>query len=107
MLSELQRLKSLLERIGSPRADEVDSLIALHRAGDARFWRRINDNGLWAGVCSLADNPGIDVQSWRMEVREFRELLVAIGTELLERGDANPGIQSWIMAFEQWNASGV
>jgi hypothetical protein len=112
MLPELQRLRLLLERIGSPRADEIDTLIALCRAGDARFWRRINDNRLWAGAGSLAaetlaDNPGIDAQSWYMEVREFRELLVAIGTELNERGGANPGIQSWIMAFEQWNASGV
>lgn len=112
MLSELQRLRRLLERIGSPHAAELDILINMYRSGDEGFWRRVNANAIWAGAGSLAaetlaENPGFDEQIWVMEVREFRELLVVIGSSLLSRGTANPGVQSWILAFEQWNASGV
>jgi hypothetical protein len=112
MLSELERLRDLLIRIGNPRAEEVGALVALYRAGDERFWRQINHDSIWAGAGSLAaetlgDNPGLAEHAWAMEVREFRELLVAIGAELLDRDRPNPGIESWIMAFDQWNASGV
>jgi hypothetical protein len=112
MLSELERLRLLLERLEHPRAGEIADLIELCRAGDERFWRRINADAIWAGAGSLAaetlaDNPGLATPLWEMEVREFRELLVAIGTELLARERPNPGIQAWIMAFESWNASGV
>lgn len=95
-----------------PARRRADTLIAMSRSGDDAFWRRVSANGLWAGAGSqaaetLAENPGFDMQSWAMELREFRELLVAIGSALLARGGANPGVQSWILAFEQRNASGV
>ncbi len=42
-----------------------------------------------------------------MEVREFRRLMIEVGEYLLAKGATNPGISSWLLAFNNWNASEV
>lgn len=108
----LTRLAELLERLGHPRAAEVRAQLALLQATPDQIPRQLDSNAWWAGAGSLAaetmaDNPGLPEVVWRMEVREFRELLIEIGEQLLARGVANPGISSWIQAFGHWNQSEV
>jgi hypothetical protein len=111
MLEELMYLQALLARIGHPRAGEIEVLIALYRHDRERFWDAVNSNSWWAGAGSMAaetlnDNPGMPDALWQAEVREFRERLIAIGEILRSRGGENPGISSWLLAFQNWNAAG-
>lgn len=108
----LTRLAELLQRINHPRAVEVCTLLGLLDDSPALAWRQLDDNAWWAGAGSLAaetmgDNPGFPETEWTMEVREFRELMIEIGQCLLANGAANPGIGSWLLAFNNWNASDV
>lgn len=110
--SALSRLAELLERIDHPRAAEVHALSALLAAAPDQALRRLDANDWWAGAGSLAaetmgDYPGLPEAMRQAEVREFRELLIEIGEALRARGAANPGIASWLLAFTNWNASGV
>jgi hypothetical protein len=75
-------------------------------------WRQLDGNAWWAGTGSLAaetmaDNPGLTDTEWAMEIRAFRSLMIEIGDCLLANGAANPGIGSWLLAFNNWNASEV
>lgn len=108
----LTRLAELLERIDHPRAAEVQALLRLLHESPALAWRRLDNNAWWAGAGSLAaetmaDNPGLTQTEWAMEVREFRSLMIEVGEYLLARGAANPGIGSWLLAFNNWNTSEV
>ncbi len=110
--SALSRLAELLERINHPRAAEVRALSALLWTSPEQALQRIDANDWWAGAGSLAaetmgDNPGVPDVIWKSEVREFRELMIEIGEVLRARGEANPGIASWLLAFNNWNASGL
>jgi hypothetical protein len=110
LMTALERLGDLLERIGHERAAEVRRLGSELDTDRSRFWQALNDNRWWAGAGSLAaetmaDNPGLPGELWRMEIREFRELLIEIGEILMARGGENPGISSWLLAFRNWNAS--
>jgi len=55
----------------------------------------------------MRDNPGVPKVLRQAEVRDFRELTIEIGEVLRARSGANPGIASWLLAFNNWNASGV
>jgi len=110
--SALSRLAELLARIDHPRAAEVRALSALLRTAPDQALQQLDANDWWAGVGALAaetmgDNPGLPDAIWQTEVREFRELMIEIGQVLRARGAANPGIASWLLAFNNWNASGV
>ncbi len=110
--SALSRLAELLARIGHPRAAEVGALPALLRTSPLEALHRLDANDWWAGAGSLAagtmgDNPGLPDAIWQSEVREFRALMIEIGELLRARGAANPGISSWLLAFNNWNAAGV
>ena len=112
LASALSRLADLLERIDHPRAPEVYALSALLHAAPDQTLRRLDANDWWAGAGSLAaetmgDNPGLSDASWQAAVHEFRELMIEIGEMLRAKGAANPGIASWLLAFSNWNASGV
>jgi hypothetical protein len=112
LLSSLTHLAELLTRIGHPRAAEVADQVALLSEAPARVRHRLDANDGWAGAGSLAaetmaDNPGLPEALWRREVREFRELMIEIGEALQAEGAANPGISSWLLAFNNWNASEV
>ncbi|NEX16618.1 MAG: hypothetical protein C1943_08320 [Halochromatium sp.] len=95
-----------------PRAAEVDHLLTLLRQSPALALRQLDSNAWWAGAGSLAaetmaDNPGLPESEWALEVRAFRTLLIEIGEALQAKGAANPGIGSWLLAFNNWNASEV
>ena len=112
LLAALTHLADLLARIGHPRAAEVADQAALVAEAPERVRHRLQANDWWAGAGSLAaetmaDNPGLPETVWRREVREFRELMIEIGEGLQAEGAANPGISSWLLAFNNWNASEV
>ncbi len=112
LLKALARLNQLLLDIAHPRVAEVADLLALADRDPSAFWRAVDANAWWAGAGSLAaetlsENPGLGEAEWQMAVREFRELLAEIGEALMARGESNPGISSWVLAFRHWNASGV
>ncbi|SDX51014.1 hypothetical protein [Thiocapsa roseopersicina] len=112
LLSSLGHLAELLARIGHPRAAEVADQVALFPEAPERVRHRLDANDWWAGAGSLAaetmaDNPGLPETAWRREVRAFRELMIEIGENLQAEGSANPGISSWLLAFNNWNASEV
>lgn len=112
LLADVARLRDLLQAIGHPRADEVSRAIDLHARDPNAFMRALNSNRWWGGggclaAESMADNPGLPDDIWLQEVRAMRELLIQIGEALMARGDENPGISSWVLAFRNWNASGV
>jgi hypothetical protein len=111
-LAALQRLAELLKHIGSPRAEEVAALSTRFAQDPAGAWRALNANDWWAGAGSLAaetmaDNPGLDPSQWQNDVRQLRELLIEIGETLQARGEPNPGLGSWLLAFHTWNDAGV
>jgi hypothetical protein len=112
LLADLRRLHDLLLALGHPRVGEVGRVLELH-ARDARaFDRALNSNRWWGGAGSLAaetlmDNPGLPEDIWLREVRTLRALLTDIGEALMARGEANPGVSSWVLAFRNWTASGV
>jgi hypothetical protein len=111
-LAALKRLAELLEHIGSPRAQEVAALPIRFAQDPAGAWRALNANAWWAGAGSLAaetmaDNPGLDRSQWQNDVRQLRELLIEIGETLQARGEPNPGLGSWLLAFHTWNDAGV
>lgn len=108
----LARLADLLARISHPRAGEVAELQKRLAGDTADVWRTLNGNAWWGGAGSLAaetliDNPGLDPVHWRTEIGEFRELLIEIAELLRAHGDPNPGLDSWLLAFRNWNASAV
>jgi hypothetical protein len=108
----LERLAELLEGIDHARAAEVRELLGLLQTSPAQVRRQLDGNAWWAGAGSLAaetmsDNPGLAEAEWAMLVREFRNLMIEIGEQLLATGAANPGIRSWLLAFNNWNASEV
>ena len=112
ILAALQRLHEVLARIGEPRVAEVDALIAGQPVDPEGFWQALNANAWWGGAGSLAaetmaDRPGLPEMLWRQEVVALREALIEIGEVLMRRGGENPGISSWVLAFRNWNVSGV
>ena len=112
LLHEINALHDLLLRINHPRAPELAQLATLHDADEAQFWKTLNSNAYWGGADSLASetlmaNPGFSGPVWSTEIREFRTLLIAIGEHLMQRGDENPGIRSWLLAFNNWQDSEI
>jgi hypothetical protein len=112
LIENVSRLRDLLQAFGHPRADEVSHVIDLHDRNPEAFLKAINSNRWWAGAESLAaetmnSNPGLPEDLWLQEVRYMRELFIAIGESLMASGGENPGVSSWVLAFRNWNASGV
>lgn len=112
VLAALQWLHEALVRIGEPRAAEVAALIAGQAEDPTGLWHKLNANAWWGGAGSLAaatmaHRPGLPEVLWRQEVVSLREALIEIGEVLMRRGGENPGISSWVLAFRNWNVSGV
>lgn len=108
----LAQLAELLEGLHHPRAPEVRGLMEDLPDDPANTWRTLNGNDWWAGAGSLAaetmaDNPGMQPEQWQAEIRHFRELLIELGEILQAQGETNPGLGSWLLAFRNWNSSGV
>lgn len=108
----LTRLAELLRRIGHPRAGEVDTLLATLDTDPPAAWRLLDANAWWAGAGSLAADSLVEPTALpsaeRAEAqREFRALLIDLAELLRARGPTNPGLPSWLLAFRNWEASGV
>ena len=108
----LQRIQGLLESHPGDSAAWIASVISLYGNDDTRFYQALNSKRMWGGAGSvanqaLADNPGIDELLWLQEIREFRELMIELGTHLQARGNAYPDISSWMLAFSNWNQSEI
>jgi hypothetical protein len=56
---------------------------------------------------ALADNPRMDDIVWQHEIRQFRELMIKLGTQLQARGNEYPDMSSWLLAFSNWNQTGI
>ncbi len=108
----LPRIHEILLSHSGENAAWMESVIALRASDENRFYQQLNSKRMWGGAGSianeaLADNPGMVEQAWQVEIREFRELMIELGNLLQARGDANPDISSWLLAFNNWNQSGV
>jgi len=112
VLTTLQRLHALLLSHPGENAAWLAGVITCCERDAADCYRALNSKRMWGGAGSvaneaLADNPGMDEWIWQARVREFRELMIDLGTHLQARGDAYPDISSWLLAFSNWNQSGV
>ncbi len=112
VLTILYRIHEILGNHPQESAIWIGSVIALSRTDEARFYRELNSKRMWGGAGSvanqaLADNPGMDERIWQARIREFRELMVELGRHLQARGNENPNISSWMLAFSNWNQSEV
>ena len=112
MITELSRLRNILHAHHSHLAEQVADVIALARRDEAAAWERVNSDLFWGGVGSIVDYTMRDnvlaMQSlWEADVREMREILVELGEQLMARGNENPRIASWVLAFSNCNASNV
>jgi hypothetical protein len=108
----LHRIHDLLENHPGESAAWIGSVIELGVSDDAGFYRELNSKRMWGGAGSianeaLADNPGRDERIWRAEIREFRELMIELGSQLQARDNVYPDISSWLLAFSNWNQSEV
>jgi hypothetical protein len=108
----LMRLAGLLHRIGHPRGTEVAELLATFDADPAAAWRGLDANTWWAGAGSLAAESLVEPRQLpaadrAAATREFRALLTDLAELLRARGPTNPGLSSWLLAFRNWEASGV
>jgi hypothetical protein len=112
VLACLRNIHDVLQSHPGDSAAWIASVIDLHAEDEARFYQALNSKRMWGGAGSvanqaLADNPGIDEQLWLQEVRGFRELMIELGTHLQAHGEAYPDISSWLLAFHNWNQSGI
>jgi hypothetical protein len=108
----LARLAELLHRMAHPRAAEVEGLLATFDTDPAAAWRQLDANAWWAGAGSLAadsllEPTALPAADRPAAMREFRALLIDIAELLRARGPTNPGLGSWLLAFRNWEASGV
>jgi hypothetical protein len=112
LLSTLQRLHDILQHHPGDSAAWIASIIELCGKHDPGLYRALNSKRMWGGAGSianqaLADNPGMNQTIWHAEIREFRELMIELGNHLQQRGNAYPDISSWMLAFSNWNQSGL
>ncbi|UCE90304.1 MAG: hypothetical protein JSW10_05665 [Pseudomonadota bacterium] len=112
MITELSRLRNILHAHHSHLAERVAGIVSLARSDESAAWERINSDLFWGGVGSIVDytmrdNVLVTQSLWEADVREMREILVDLGKQLMARGNENPRIASWVLAFSNWNASNV
>jgi hypothetical protein len=108
----LARLAALLKQMVHPRATEIDALLAQFDTNPADAWRELDGNAWWAGAGSLAAESLVEPSDLPAEERAdaqrtFRGLLIDIAELLRARGPTNPGLSSWLLAFRNWEASGI
>lgn len=108
----LRRICEILQHHPGDSSTWVASLIELSEKNETLLYRSLNSKRMWGGAGSianqaLADNPGIDERVWQAEIREFRELMIELGSHLMERDNPYPDISSWLLAFSNWNQSGI
>ncbi len=110
--STLQRIQGILESHPGEDVVWIASVMAQYRKDESCFYQALNSRRMWGSAGSvanqaLADNPGIDERIWHEEIREFRKLMIELGLHLQARGNENPDISSWLLAFSNWNQSEI
>ncbi|MFW2372761.1 MAG: hypothetical protein ACN4GM_06525 [Gammaproteobacteria bacterium] len=110
--TSLQRIHDILVNHPGDSADWIASIIGLAKTDESEFYRLLNTKRMWGGAGSIAsqaleDNPGIDDWTWKMNIREFRELMIELGQHLQARGSHYPDISSWLLAYSNWNQSEI
>ena len=110
VLTTLYRIHVILGDHSEESAVWIESVIILSGRDETSFYRELNSKRMWGGADSianqaLADNPGMDERIWQTGIREFRELMIELGSQLQARGTENPDISSWMLAFSNWNQS--
>ncbi len=108
----LARLASLLRRLEHPRAAEVEATGALLDTDPGLAWRQLDANAWWAGAGSLAAESLVEPELLPAAERagatqDFRTILIDLAELLRARGPTNPGLSSWLLAFRNWDGSGV
>jgi hypothetical protein len=112
ILQLLHRIHEILQNHTGDSAAWIEATIDAGRQDEDDLLRLLSSVRMWGGAGSvaneaLADNPGMDELLWQAETREFRQLLIDLGNELQRRGHAHPDMQSWLLAFSNWNQSGL
>ena len=108
----LQRLHQILLSHQSSEAVWLADVITYCDIDEIKLFENLNSKRMWGGAGSianeaLADNYGIEEWQWRVEIREFRELMIALGEYLMARENSYPDISSWLLAYNNWNQSDV
>jgi len=106
----LKRIHEILKNHQSIETSWVETLIELCDSDESTLYAELNSKHMWGGAGSLAnealaDNNGIEEWIWQAEIREYRELMIALGEYLMSRGNPYPDISSWLLAFNNWNQS--
>jgi hypothetical protein len=112
ILPLLHRIHEILLNHTGDAAPWIKSAIDAGRRNEDDLLRLLSSVRMWGGAGSvaneaLADNPGMDELLWQTETREFRQLMIELGNELQRRGRLHPDMQSWLLAFSNWNQSGL
>ena len=108
----LKRIVGLLQNHPGDSAQWMLDLSQLYDTDKDLFYKQVNSSRMWGGAGSIAnqalsDNPGVDDWLWKMQIREFRELMIELAEHLQSRGSCYPDISTWIMAFNNWNQSDI
>ena len=108
----LQRIHDILLNHSGDSAQWLASVMVLCGQDDQACYRELNSNRMWGGAGSianeaLADNPCMEDWLWQADITAFRELMIELGQHLKARGNANPDISSWLLAFSNWNQSNI
>ena len=108
----LQRIHQILLNHKSTEADWIASVIKLCASNEVELYRKLNSKHMWGGAGSianeaLADNSGIEEWIWKVEIQEYREIMIQLGEHLMAQENFYPDISSWLLAFNNWNQSGV
>jgi len=106
--SALQRLIELLGLIDPASATWLTEQVACHGSDSAALAHALNAPRMWGGASSVASqalNP--HTAATVEQVREFRQLMAELGAELLAGEQPNSDISSWVLAFSNWNQSGI
>jgi hypothetical protein len=112
ILPSLHRIHEILLNHTGDAAAWIESAIEIGRRDEDKLLRMMGSVRMWGGAGSvaneaLADNPGMDELLWQTETREFRQLMIDLGRELQRRGHTHPDMPSWLLAFSNWNQSGL
>lgn len=108
----LERIHQILINHQSRDANWLAQTIEYCDVDNLKLYENLNSKRMWGGAGSIAnesmaDNCGIEEWLWKIEIQEFRELMIALGEHLMARDKAYPDISSWLLAFNNWNQSDV
>lgn len=106
MREHLEHLAKLLHENGeSVNAAKVEDAVA---GSDQDLDMFLRSNDLWGGSGSIADQAGVVGTGWRTDARrKIEHALIQLGNEQIRVGRVNPRTAMWVMAFNEWERSGI